>query len=120
MDVMVWIAMIMMGCLAGPLGDDRVREGTPSASADAPGVYVAVAARPPERSAASRAGRHDAASAIAVLGDIDDDETEEESPSAVLPPASDPHLGRARIRTTDRPGTGPFRWCPIGRIPLRC
>jgi hypothetical protein len=120
MDVMAWIALIMMGCLAGPSGNDRVRRAMPPASADIPGVHVAVATRSRERPSASRAGRRVATPCTAVLGDIDDDETEDDSPSAALLPALDPEIRRAWMRTTARPGSGQLLRPPTRRIPLRC
>ena len=117
---MVMRALVLFACLGGPSGKDRAAGDAAPAPARLAGVHAGGSIRPHGHPTAAPARRAGFDLSAAILGDMDDDETEDDSPFAAITAAPVLEVGPGWVRSAARPGSGQVSHPSGGRIPLRC
>lgn len=113
---MVMKALVLFACLCGPSGKERA----PACTTPAPARLAVGSIRPHEHPVAATARRPGFDPSAMNLGDIDDDETEDDSPFAAMTAAPIAEAGRGWARSDARPGSGQVTHPSSRRVPLRC
>lgn len=119
MDMTLVKALAMIAALPVWAGSDRMSGGTPT-SVDFAGVRVEGRVLDHALRAAPSLHRQQASPSAALLGDIDDDDRDDDSPTAATFPAVLSESGLDRGRVEALPGSGQILHVATERIPLRC